>query len=128
MVGPAEITSEEWRPPHDPWRPLSPGEKAHAYASYYYCDDFGAWPVRAITKIKDNKSDPNLETGTYGLFSTCEERMRAGIVTSRPGHVFFVTRPRKGPRQLTGYYELGHYTPGALSGRTRDFALTATSM
>ncbi len=128
MVSQVDNAHRLWRPPDDPWRPLVPAPEGHAYASYYYCDDFGAWPVRAITKLKDNKSDPNLETGTYGLFSTCEEKMRSGIVQSRPRYMFFVTRPRKGPRQLTGYYELGFYTPGALRARTRDFALAAISI
>jgi hypothetical protein len=105
---------------------LDPVEPATSYASYYYCDEIGAWPVRAITRIGDNKSDPNIETGTYGVFSTCEQKMRSGIVANRPRYIFFVTKPRSGPRQLTGYYELGWYAPGALSPLVRDYALIAT--
>jgi hypothetical protein len=116
------------RPPGAPWAALDPVTPATGYASYYYSDELGAWPVRAITRVGDNKSDPNLETGTYGLFSTCEQKMRSGIVTNRPGYIFFVTRRPSGPRLLTGYYELGWYAPGSLSLRIADFALAANRM
>lgn len=111
------------------WRALAPADDAASYVSYYYADELAALPVRAITKIKDNKSDPNLETGTYGLFSTCEAKMRSGIVRSRPRYIFFVTRPRGGTaRVITGMYELGWWAPGSLSHRMRDFALAATEV
>jgi hypothetical protein len=115
-------------PPNDPWRPFHAALPAHGYASFYYCDELGAWPVRSITRVMDNKSDPNIETGTYGLFSTCEQKMRSGIVTNRARDIFFISRPRNGPRQISGYYEIGWYTPGALRRRTRDFALAARTM
>jgi len=115
-------------PPNTPWRALDPAVPAHGYASFYYCDELGGWPVRSITRLKDNKSDPNLETCTYGLFSTCEQKMRSGIVSSRPRDVFFVCRPPGRLRQVSGYYEIGWYTPGALHKRTRDFALAARAM
>lgn len=107
---------------------MTPAQPTEGYLSYYYADELGRWPVRAITRIKDNKSDPNIETATYGLFSTCQERMRSGIEHNRPSHVFFVCKPRGNPRQVTGYYELGWSTPGSLRRRTRDFALAARSM
>lgn len=128
MPQPSNQQAKQHAPPDPPWRPLNPGVPAHGYASFYYCDELGGWPVRSITRLKDNKSDPNLETGTYGLFSTCEQKMRSGIVSNRPRDIFFVCRPRGGPRQVSGYYELGWYTPGALRQRTRDFALAARAM
>jgi hypothetical protein len=54
--------------------------------------------------------------------------MRSGIVANRPRYIFFVSRPRSGPRQLTGYYELGWYAPGTLSQLVCDYALTATQI
>ena len=128
MVSLADTELTQWRPPRAPWRRLASAPDAPGYASYFYRDDLGALPVRAITRLKDNKADPNLETGTYGLFSTCEEKMRSGIVRSGARYLFFITRPRNRPRELVGYYELGFYTPGALRARTRDFALAARSM
>jgi hypothetical protein len=128
MTGNPTPNRTQARPPDARWRPLDPGEPATGYASYYLSDELAIWPVRAITRIKDNKSDPNLETGTYGLFSTCQREMRSGIVRDPPRYVFFVTRPREGPRQLTGYYRLGWYTPGSLHRRIRDFALAADAM
>ena len=115
-------------PPNAPWRSLDADQPATGYASYYLSDELAAWPVRAITRVKDNKSDPNLETGTYGLFSTCQQEMRSGIVRHKTPYVFFVTKPRAGAREITGYYALRWYTPGSLRRRIRDFALAAESM
>jgi hypothetical protein len=111
-----------------PWTQLVPVEPSIGYVSYYYADELARLPVRAITRIKDNKSDPNLETGTYGLFSTCQEKMRSGIVRHRPRYIFFITKPRNGGRQLSGMYELGWWAPGSLSSRIRDFSLAARSL
>jgi hypothetical protein len=128
MTGQVEDIAQQLRPPHLPWHAFNHAEPAIGYVSYYLCDELARWPVRAVTRIKDNKSDPNLETGTYGLFSTCEEKMRSGIVASAPRYLFFVTRPRKAGRQLTGMYELGWWAPGSLHLRTRDFALAARAI
>lgn len=111
-----------------PWRPIEPRSDADGYVSYYYADELARLPIRAVTKIRDNKSDPNIETGTYGLFSTCQEKMRSGIVRSRPRYIFFVTKPRKSPRALTGMYELGWWAPGSFSNRARDFSLAACAV
>lgn len=111
-----------------PWRPIEPRSDADGYVSYYYADELARLPIRAVTKIRDNKSDPNIETGTYGLFSTCQEKMRSGIVRNRPRYIFFVTKPRKRPRVLTGMYELGWWAPGSFSNRTRDFSLAACAV
>jgi hypothetical protein len=107
------------------WKPVDRGGPARGYASFYYADDLAALPVRAVTRIKDNKSDPNIETGTYGLFSTCQERMRAGVVKKGATHLFFFARPRGGERHLTGMYELAAWTPGALGAAAGDYALAA---
>jgi hypothetical protein len=111
-----------------PWRPIEPLAGADGYVSYYYADELARLPIRAVTKIRDNKSDPNIETGTYGLFSTCQEKMRSGIVRSRPRYIFFITKPRKRPRELAGMYELGWSAPGSFSNRSRDFALAARAV
>jgi hypothetical protein len=96
-----------------------------AYASYYLSDELAALPVRAVTRLLDNKSDPNIETGTYGLFSTCEEKMRSGIATHRPRYIVFVTKLRGKGRHVTGLYRISHVAPGALAKQIRDFAIAA---
>lgn len=98
-------------PPAPPWTPLVEGEGPRGYVSAYLSDDLARYPVRAVTKPGDNKSDPNLETGTYGLFSTCQVKMRKSIVSRGVPYVFFVTTHR-GRRALTGYYEIGWHAPG----------------
>lgn len=108
-----------------PWRRLEPAKPPQAFASFYHCDELASWPVRGITRIRDNKSDPNIETGTFGLFSTCEELLRASVVRHRPEYLFFVTRPRGAGRVLAGYYRLGWLTEGPLHGRARDFVIAA---
>jgi hypothetical protein len=91
----------------------------------YYADDLGRLPVRHITRPRDNKSDPNIETSTYGLFSTCERQMRSGIVDAGAQYVFFICR-WGGRRVVSGYYRLAWKAPGTLhSVTTRDFALAA---
>src|SRR3989304_4379671 len=110
-------------PPNTPWQELKPRPGAGGYVSFYYSDDLSRLPVRWVTKPADNKSDPNLETLTYGLFSTCARSMRAAIVKRRCPHLFFVTA-RKKERVLTGYYRLRWYADGVFGG-IRDFCLAA---
>lgn len=107
-----------------PWRPL--GDKGRGYLSVYFSERMARWPVREITRPGDNKSDPNVETGTYGLFSTCEPSMRNRIVEDGASTVFFITThvPGRG-RVLAGYYHIGWYTEGAQGAINRDFALAA---
>lgn len=100
---------------------------AQAFVSFYISDDLARWPVRAITLPKNNKSDPNLETLSYGLFSTCEPKMRVGIVDRGIRHIAFLTNIRSKGRHITGLYELGWYAPGTLSPAVRDYALAARS-
>lgn len=97
-------------PPMPPWKEVAAKKDAGAYLSFYYSEDLSRLPVRWITKPGDNKSDPNIETMTYGLFSTCSKAMRAGAVSRGVRYVFFGTR-RGNERVLTGYYRLAWYAP-----------------
>lgn len=110
------------RPPNPPWEPLV--DNGGGYLSVYLNDPLARWPVREITKPADNKSDPNIETGTYGLFSTCEPSMRKAIVTRGAATIFFMTT-RDEVRWLTGYYHIGWYAPGVRGASRGDFALAA---
>lgn len=110
------------RPPNPPWQPLA--DKGGGYLSVYLNDPLARWPVREITKPADNKSDPNIETGSYGLFSTCEPSMRKAIVARGASSIFFMTT-REGVRWLTGYYHIGWYAPGVRGASRGDYALAA---
>lgn len=99
------------RPPSAPWEELVPVEPQRGHLSFYYSDPLSKYAVRHVTRRNDNKSDPNLETMTYGLFSTCELDMRVGIVRDRAPHVFFVTNYR-GERALSGYYHVRWFARG----------------
>jgi hypothetical protein len=109
-------------PPNYPWTELK-NPSGDGYLSVYYSDDISPLPVRFVTKPGDNKSDPNLETLTYGLFSTCSPSMRAGIVKRNCSYIFFTTH-RKAGRVLTGFYHVRWYS-SANSPRKNDFYLAA---
>lgn len=109
-------------PPHPPWKELQLSSEPGGYLSIYYSDDISRLPVRWVTKPGDNKSDPNLETLTYGLFSTCWRAMRSGIVTRGWPHLFFATS-WKSRRVLAGYYRVRWYSEGALGAG--DYCLAA---
>lgn len=111
-------------PPNPPWRELHANTPLKGYLSYYLSDELSGLPVRAVTLLRNNKSDPNIETGTYGLFSTCGHDMRASIVKRRIGVIFFMTRCG-GERVLTGYYRLRWYTVGTAHDVPPDYALAA---
>jgi hypothetical protein len=108
-------------PPGAPWEELRVGGGPHGYSSVYLSDALARYPVRAVTKPHDNKSDPNIETGTYGLFSTCQVKMRASIARKGVPYIFFVTTHGSRPRSLAGYYHVGWVAPGP----DQDFALAA---
>ena len=111
----------------DPWREL-PGS-GRGYLSVYFSEPLARWPVREITRPADNKSDPNVETGTYGLFSTCEPSMRNRIVHDGAATIFFLTtRKAHQGRVVSGYYHVGWYTEGTQGAVNRDYALAAQSM
>ena len=113
------------KPPAAPWSPLRVDQPATGYLSMYLAEDLSRLPVRHITRPRDNKSDPNIETGTYGLFSTCEHQMRSGIVNGGAQYIFFMCR-WGGRRVVSGYYRLAWKAPGTLHSPTKkDFALAA---
>jgi hypothetical protein len=90
----------------------------------FYSDDLAKVPVRAITRVGDNKSDPNIETGTFGLFSTCERSMRSGVVANEREHIVFATQWR-GQRAIAGFYRIGWYAEGTSHGSKSDYSLAA---
>jgi len=113
------------QPPAAPWHSLR--DSGCGYLSIYLSDPLARYAVRAVTRRADNKSDPNIETFTYGLFSTCEPMMRNKIVKDGAATVFFVTRHAGRARAVTGYYQVGWYAEGARGARNRDFALAASA-
>lgn len=110
-------------PPAAPWIAISRKTKAQGALSYYYSDSLARLPVRAVTKPEDNKADPNIETLSYGLFSTCQKGLRSAFVKKGRQHLFFITALR-GVRVLTGYYSVKWYAPLPAAGPS-DFALAA---
>ncbi|BCI52225.1 hypothetical protein NIIDNTM18_15030 [Mycolicibacterium litorale] len=110
-----------------PWRPLT--DNGMGYLSVYFSEPLARWPVREITRPGDNKSDPNTETGTYGLFSTCEPSMRNRIVKDGAATIFFLTTRKKYQgRVLSGYYKIGWYTEGTQGAINNDYALAAAAL
>jgi len=98
------------RPPNPIWSTLEP-TNGGGILSFYHSDSNSKIPVRDITRKGDSKSDPNLETMTYGLFSTCEQEMRKGLVEKGKEYIFFCTN-RENVRVLTGYYHIRWYHIG----------------
>lgn len=113
-------------PPNPPWKKLEALEQ-RACLAFYYSDDLARVPVREVTRPQDNKSDPNLETGTFGMFSTCEQRLRTSVVRNKIPFIIFFTS-RNGKRVITGYYKVGWYAEGAFGSSGRDYALAASTM
>jgi hypothetical protein len=114
------------RPPGSPWCPIVAADPKIAYAPVYLSDNAAKYPIRGVTLPYNNKSDPNLETQTFGLFSTCERQMRAGVVQCGAEYLFFVTRRDK-RRVICGYYHLAWYARAA-GATAADFALAADRM
>jgi Zn finger protein HypA/HybF involved in hydrogenase expression len=111
-------------PPNSPWCEINASPEAGGYLSIYYNDDLSFLPVRAVTKPDDNKSDPNLETLTYGLFSTCSKAMRSGIVNRKLRYIFFATARSK-TRVLTGYYDLRWFAETVPTGEGIEYCVAA---
>lgn len=99
----------KYMPPREPWNPIKGDLKNGSYLAFYYSDPYSKIPVRRISSENDSKSDPNIETGTFGLFSTCEVKMRKSTLNKGMKYIFFCTKGRE-YRVLTGYYELGWHT------------------
>lgn len=118
-------TKCSFMPPDPPWIPLTTKEGI-GYLSIYLSDPLARYPIRHITRIADNKSDPNIETMTYGLFSTCEDKMRKGVVRDGRRWLFFMTNMAGKGRSLTGMYEIGWHAPGPLAPGVDDIALAAS--
>jgi hypothetical protein len=109
----------------EPWVRLE--DRGVGYLSVYFSEPLARWPIREITRPGDNKSDPNIETGTYGLFSTCEPGMRNRVVQDGAATIFFLTtRARGAGRVIAGYYHIGWYTEGSQGALNRDYALAAS--
>ncbi|MGE3336023.1 MAG: hypothetical protein AB7I36_20490 [Rhodospirillaceae bacterium] len=102
---------------------------AGGFLSFFLPDELSGFAVRGVTLPGNNKSDPNLETATYGLFSICCQGMRASFVAQRCRWLFFLTRQNH-QRVLAGYYRVRWYAPGPLTqpGRPRDYALAADEL
>lgn len=115
-------------PPAGVWTPLGDASGGAGYLSVYLSEPVARYPIRYVTKKADNKSDPNIETGTYGLFSTCERPMRRKIAREGRRYLFFVTSHARRSRALTGYYELAWFTESTGGAANGDFALAATAM
>ena len=120
----SQFCLEPISPPAAPWTELEVDTPATGYLSVYLSEDLSGLPIRAITRPNDNKSDPNLETGSYGLFSTCERGMRAGIVNNRARFIIFLSK-RGEERVVAGYYRLAWKTEGIWHATKRDYALAA---
>lgn len=99
----------KYMPPKEPWIPIRGDLKNGSYLAFYYSDPYSKIPVRRISSETDSKADPNIETGTFGLFSTCEVEMRKSTLNKGMKYIFFCTM-RRDYRVLTGYYELGWHT------------------
>jgi hypothetical protein len=113
------------------WKVIENNPKTTGHIAYYYSDSKADLPVRGIRKKWDSKADPNIETKTYGLFSTCMPPARKNMVTNRDSYIFFFTKWR-GQRMFTGYYELGYFVDTGIiptaNGKARkfpDYALLA---
>lgn len=113
-----------YEPPADPWEPIEKQDGSGSYVSVYLSSDLARLPIRDVTRLGDNKSDPNLETMTYGLFSTCEPIMRGSIRARGIGEILFLTTVEDLGRCLVGRYELGWF----VAFGDNDVALAATSM
>jgi len=115
-------------PPNAPWVEFVAGAEPSGCVAVYYSDRLSRLAVREVTRPADNKSDPNIETGTFGLFSTCERDMRAGVRKRGVTRLFFLSSHGGQSRALTGYYDLGWWAYGRLEGRSADVCLAARAL
>ncbi len=115
-------------PPVGAWTALGDASGGAGYLSVYLSEPLARYPIRHVTKKADNKSDPNIETGTYGLFSTCERPMRRKMVREGRPYLFFVTRHGRSSRALTGYCEIAWFAESTGGAAIGDYALAATTI
>lgn len=103
-----------------PWLAIDKKHEILGHISCYYSNKKAKLPVRDVTKPWDQKSDPNIETMTYGLFSTCMPPGRRNIVKNGNSYLFFLTSWKEG-RIITGYYELESYIDTGIKARNKSF-------
>ena len=113
------------------WEQMPKSKEISAHIAYYYSDQKSELPVRGVRKYRDNKADPNIETRTYGLFSTCMPPARRNMVKNKNQYIFFFTK-RGIKRMFTGYYELDGFLNTGIKPRNKrkeykfkDYALRA---
>ena len=113
------------------WKKIKKSEKITGHIATYYSNDKAKLPVRDVKKLWDSKADPNIETGTYGVFTTCMPASRKNMVQRGDSYIFFFTN-WKGKRYLTGYYELDKFidtgitpTGNGKEYKYPDYGLTA---
>lgn len=97
-----------------PWTEIDQDEGAGGMVSTIHSSKLASLPVRDITRLDqnfklnalaDNKSDPNIETMTFGVFSTCEMRPRKKFVEDGRRYLFFRTK-WQGQNSIIGYYDV----------------------
>jgi hypothetical protein len=115
------------------WQAL-PNRNQTGRLVYYYSNQKAALPVRDVQKGWDEKADPNIETMTYGLFSTCTPIGRKNALEHGDEFLFFYTN-REGTRMVTGYYEIGSYVVtgfvnrlGSITYHFPDYAFLARNV
>lgn len=114
-------------PPGGQWAKLD-SANGTGYLSIYLSEPLARYPIRHISRPADNKSDPNIETATFGLFSTCEQQMRSKIVHEGRPYLFFATKHAHKQRALTGYYKIAWYAESTGGAANGDHALVASEM
>lgn len=126
-------SDHSFEPPGPPWIELHPNADAPSYLCFYYSSILSARPVRDVNRIvpvghsyvADCKVDPNWETKTFGLFSTCQQDVRKGVVKNRSPYLFFFGNRVIGraERGITGFYQLRWYAHGGTN--EGDYCLAA---
>lgn len=105
------------------WQTLEKPSASTGYVAYYYSDQDATLPVRGIRKQWDSKADPNIETKTYGVFTTCMPSARRNMVEQADSYIFFFTH-WKGQRMFTGYYELDSFVKTGITPRANGRSLS----
>lgn len=117
------IRENSVKPPNNLWKELPITKTSGGCLTFFYSEDLSYLPIRWVTKPSDNKSDPNLETLTYGLFSTCGKQLRQSIVKHGSEYLFFITNLKKQGRCLVGFYKLKWFA--ASNSRANDYSIAA---
>jgi len=114
-----------------PWRTFKPEVPARGRILIYYSTKSSEWPIRDVDDSHglDHRLEPNLETGTYNFFASCNQNHVAAMVMfSKERYVFFATkysgtvRKFQGRLILAGYYtidEVVQFKDGRIAVRSR---------